>query len=325
MPRTWRMKLLERTGAPTVVAAFQAIALYVALRSWVLVINCFPVGLNLLSARVLGRIWWLLIKRHRQRAMEHLRLALGDRYTEAQLLEIARKSFEHWTQVYLVELGMTPRLITEWTWARHVELCDLGPALRELLKDRAVIMVTPHFGNFELLGYTICKLGIPIHAVMRPLDNRLITDYVMRTRAASGLELIFKRGATNRFQEIFEAHEPLCFIADQDAGRKAVFVDFFGRKAAVYKSIGIAAMHYRIPVIAGYCLRTRPGFHYQMGIERIIQPEEWESRENPLEWLTAEFTHALELSIRRAPEQYLWIHRRWKHRPKEELAAAPPV
>jgi KDO2-lipid IV(A) lauroyltransferase len=295
---------------------------YAAVRLFGLIIGAFPIETNLRTARMMGRIWHRLIRRHRERALEHLRMALGDRYDEAALRRIARQSFEHFVQVYLVEMIQTPRLVNEWSWARCVELSDLGPALRELLRERrGAIMLTPHFGNFELLGYTIARLGIPLTAVMRPLDNPRLNEHLIASREAGGLSLLFKKGATATAQEVLQAGGTLCFIADQNAGRKGVFVDFFGRQASTYKSIGLLAMNHRVPIIVGYATRTRPGFHYAVHVERIIQPEEWEQQDKPLHWVTQEYSKAMEAGIRKHPEQYLWIHRRWKSRPKDEAAA----
>jgi KDO2-lipid IV(A) lauroyltransferase len=273
----------------------------------------------------MGRIWWATMRRHRDRALDNLRAALGDRYDEPQLRRIARRSFEHFAQLYLVEAVMSPRLITEWSWARYVELHELGPALRELLDGRGLIMLTGHFGNYELLGYTICRLGLPLTAVMRPVDNPLINRYLVAAREAGGLSLLYKKGVTAVAPEVIDRGGALCFIADQDAGRKGLFVDFFGRRASTYKSIGLLAMQKRVPIVVGYAVRVQRGFHYRLAVERIIQPEEWESQSDPLRWVTQTFSHALEAAIRRWPEQYLWVHRRWKHRPKDEQLAANPA
>ncbi|MCK4342781.1 MAG: lysophospholipid acyltransferase family protein [Phycisphaerae bacterium] len=318
MAKTLTQHLNDWTEAPSLRVALRRIAEYLALRLWIIVISCFPIEMNLRTARLMGRIWWLVLKRHRERAMDNLRPALGDRYDDRQLRRIARQSCEHFAQLYLVELVLTPRIITEWSWARHVELDRLGPVLRELLADRGVIMLTGHFGNYELLGYTICRLGIPLTAIMRPLDNPLINRYLVASREAGGLSLLYKKGVTAAAPEVLDRGGALCFIADQDAGRKGLFVDFFGRKASTYKSIGLLAMQKRVPIVVGYAARVRPGFHYRLAVERIIQPEEWDCRDDPLYWITQTFSQALEAAIRRWPEQYLWVHRRWKHRPKSE-------
>jgi KDO2-lipid IV(A) lauroyltransferase len=320
------LELLYRlTAAPNLKLALRRLLEYAALRLWTLVICCFPIEMNLVTARWMGRLWWVLRRRNRETAIDNLRHALGDRYDDVRLREIARRSFEHFAQVFLVEFAMSPRIVNRWSWPRYVELGALGPALRELLSERGTIMITPHFGNFELLGHTICELGLPLTAVMRPLDNPLLNELLVQTRHASGLTLIIKRGASTEFEDVLRRGGTLCFIADQDAGRKGIFVDFFGRKASVYKSIGLAAIYFNVPVIVGHAIRTRCGFRYRIEIERIIQPREWADRDDPLRWLTTEYTAALEASIRRAPEQYLWAHRRWKHRPKEESASLKTV
>ncbi len=318
----WRAAWREMGGG---LAAFRGFALYVAVRLWATLVNGFPVSANLATARLLGRIWWTLAGKHRRRAMEHLRAALGGELTEGQLRRIAQASFLHWSQVYLVELALTQRLINLWSWARYVELGDLSEALRRLLAQRGAVMVTAHFGNFELLGYTIARLGLPIAALMRPLDNPLLNNWLLRSRETGGLELIFKKGATARADEVLRERETLCFIADQDAGKKQVFSDFFGRKASWYKSIGLLAMSHRVPVIVGSAVRTRRGFHYRIEVERIIDPEEWDASAEPLQFLTDSFAAALERAIRKHPEQYLWIHRRWKTRPRDEQPAESPA
>lgn len=288
------------------------------MRLWALVINCFPIETNLRTARMMGRIWWLIMKRHRDRAMDNLRPALGDCYNERELRDIARRSFEHFAQLYLVEQMMTQRLINPHSWSRHVTLDNLGPALSELFKDRGAIMLTAHFGNYELLGYTIARLGLPISAVMRPLDNPLLNEFLLDSREAGGLTLLYKKGASRAAVDVLEAGGTLCFISDQDAGRKGVFVDFFNRPASWYKSIGLLAMNHNVPLVVGQAVRTRPGFHYRIEVECIIQPEDWRDQDDPLLWITRTFANAIESAIRRHPEQYLWMHRRWKSRPRKK-------
>lgn len=297
---------------------------YVAFRAWSTLINWFPIEWNLRTAALLGRCWWWLSPRHRAKALENLRPSLGERYSEAELRRIARCSFEHFAQVYLIELIQTPQLVNLWSWSRYIELRDLGPALRMLLERRPAILITPHFGNIELLGYTIARLGLPLTAIMRPLDNPLLNDFLMRSRQVVGLNLVFKHGAAAQFDEVLGSGGALCFIADQDAGKKGVFADFFGRKASWYKAIGLVAMRYDAPIVVGYAARIGRGFRYRIALECVIEPAQWQSQPAPLQWITDTFASAMEASIRRFPEQYLWVHRRWKTRPREEAPVPGP-
>lgn len=287
---------------------------YATLRLGVMVFQMFPPNLNLVTARVLGWLWFKFIRRHRLRATEHLRAAFGDQFSEAQTARMARRSMQQMTMMAM-EFLFTPRRITEWSWPRHIHLKDLGPALDVLLDERGTILLTAHFGNWELLGYTLATLGFPIHAVMRPLDNPYLNEYLERTRGKRGLKLLYKKGAMAQADDVLESGGALCFIADQDAGRKGIFVDFFGQPASTYKSIGLLAIQHNVPVVVGYAKRTSLNFEYQIGVNRVIHPHEWQGRDDELRWLTQEFSNAMEDFVREAPDQYLWVHRRWKTQP----------
>jgi KDO2-lipid IV(A) lauroyltransferase len=308
-------KAHRKFRVPPALRPYTDFGLYLIIRFWAFLMECFSVDANLVTARWLGRIWWRIHRRHRMLSLKHLRASFGRQYTRAEITRIARKSFEHWAQVYLVEIIMSPRLLNRYSWPRYVELGDLSPALRELLQGRSAIMVTAHFGNFELLGFTLSRLGIPITAVMRPVDNKRLNRVLVKKRADSGMTLLDKWQVAEKAEEILESGEPLCFIADQDAGPKQYFVPFFGRPAATYKSIGLLAVAHNLTVIVGYAARTRKGFHYRIELEQIIRPEEWQDKPNPPLWVTEQYSAAMERSIRKHPEQYLWVHRRWKTQP----------
>lgn len=258
---------------------------------------------------------------HRNRAEEHLRLAFPDWSTE-QIERTALESMQHMSML-AVEVLFTPKLITRWTWSRYIRLGDLSEPIRILLAKRGCVMLTGHYGNWELLGYSLATLGFDIVAVMRPLDNEYINRFLLDKREQSGLRLLYKKGATQSAQDVLESKGTLCFIADQNAGSKGLFVDFFGRKASTYKSIALLAMQYRIPIIVGCARRTANGFKYEIEVNRIIRPDEWEGHSDELLWITQEYSQAMEQLVRKAPGQYLWMHRRWKSRPKDELASPP--
>lgn len=304
-------------SAATLGEALGDAALYVLLRFWGVLINAFPLETNRASVRFVARIWWAIDRRHRELAITHLQFAFPDADDEWRA-RVARRSFEHWAQVYLVELVLTPRLVNPWSFSRYVTFEQLGAAMHRLLTDQPLIMITPHFGNFELMGYAISRLGLPLTSIMRPLDNPLLNEYLESTRAAGGLRLVHKKGASDIAPEVLDSGGALCFIADQDAGRKGIFAEFFHRRASWYKAIGLMAMQHRVPIVVGGATRDGERFHYRVGVERLIMPHEWETHADPLQWITDEFAAAFERMIRRAPSQYLWIHRRWKTRPRDE-------
>jgi len=291
---------------------------YAAARVIAAIICCFPINWNLATARLFARIWWRIVRKHRERAIAHVRLAMGEELSDDEIERIARRSLQQ-LAMFAVEFLQVPRLINEWDWNRHIRLHNMSDAIKLVLDDRGAILLTGHFGNWELAGYLLAVFGVEISAIMRPLDNVYLNDYVVRLRRQKGLKLIDKRGAVSDAEQIIQRGGIVGFIADQNAGRKGLFVDFFGVKASTYKSIGLLAMTADAPIIIGYAHRLNNKFNYEVGVERIIAPDEWRDQDDPLRWITQEYTSAIEASVRRAPEQYLWIHRRWKSRPKGEM------
>lgn len=279
-------------------------------------LGLFPIDLNLRTARLLARGWRRVMPRHYERAVRHLELAFGNELSPEQRGRIADACLAHWT-MFAVELLCAPRLITRWRWHRHLEPHDLNEPLRLALGGRGAIVLTGHYGNWELFGHLIACFGLPIAAVMRPLDNVYLNEYLVRNRATHGLTLLNKQGAAEHAEQFLRKGYLVAFIADQDAGRKGLFVDFFGMPASTYKSIGLLAMHTRVPIVVGYARRTGRRFHYEVACERIIHPEEWEAQPDPLRWITETYTARIEAIVRRDPTQYLWIHRRWKSQPRK--------
>lgn len=284
---------------------------YAAIRSIFAVMQMFPIEWNLRTARILARLWPRLTPRHRNRAIEHLTIALGDRHTPEELERIADRSLAS-VAMFAVESICLPRLITSYSWNRYIDLGNFDEALATILEGRGAILVTGHYGAFELMGHLLAALGLDVVAVMRPLDNVYLNRFLVRSRRQQGLDLLDKKGATAKAEEIIREGRLLGFVGDQDAGRKGIFVDFFRRPASTYKSIGLLAMATQCPIIVGYARRQGNRARYTVGVQRIIRPGEWEQQGDPLRWITQEYTSAIEAFVREEPEQYLWIHRRWK-------------
>ncbi len=257
----------------------------------------------------------------RDRARGHVRLAFPD-LDDREIDRIALCSFEHLIQL-IIEVCHTPRLIHEDSWSYRVRLGEIGPTLQLLNSDQPVIMVTGHLGNWEVLGYLLTVVGYRVHAIARPLDNQRINDWLLGVRERKGLRVVTKWNATDGMLEILKTDGLLAFIADQNAGDKGLFVPFFGRLASAYKSIGLLAITQNIPIICGYAKRLPHGYHFELGAADIIYPQDWSNQPDPLYYVTARYTRAIEQMVRACPEQYLWMHRRWKSRPRFERQGKP--
>jgi KDO2-lipid IV(A) lauroyltransferase len=143
-----------------------------------------------------------------------------------------------------------------------------------------------------------------------------LNKYLYGVRQKKGQKIINKKGASNDIGKVLEKGASLGFIADQDAGRKGVFIDFFGRKASAYKSIALSAMYYNVPIAVAVSRRVGNKFLFEIEVQRVIMPEEWQDKDNPILWVTQEYNSAFEAAIRKDPSQYWWMHRRWKSQPR---------
>jgi KDO2-lipid IV(A) lauroyltransferase len=292
---------------------------YLALRIVAVFLGMFSVRTNYRTGRWIGELLWRIDPRHRRIAREHLRRSFPD-WPAERVDRVARRSMHN--LLYLgLEVAFTPRLITPLTWRRHVRLRNMSETLRHLLaREQGLILLTGHFGNFEVVGYTMATLGFPTISVARPLDNPYIWEHVVGLLERTGQSFLYKKGAMQSADAVLGAGGSLSVVADQDAGRRGLFVDFFGRAASTYKSIALLAIRYEVPVLIGYGKRLSDAFDFEIGVQRIIRPAEWAGEDDPVRWITQEYTRELENVVRSAPEQYLWAHRRWKHRPDGTIA-----
>ena len=284
-------------------------------------LQCWPVNLNLRVAKILGDIMYRLDRKHRERALANLRRSfpeLPDRTREV----LARRSMQE-LFMFFVEMFFTTRLIRIDSWARYIVLENFQKPFELMVKrEGGLIMLTGHYGNFEILGYLLATLGFPTSSVARPLDNPYLSDFVFGVRERKGQRIIAKKGATDDVVDVIEGGGAVAFVADQNAGSKGMFVDFFGRKASTYKSIGLLAMQYNVPVVVGYARRLNDQFKFVVGVQDTIFPDDWQTQDDPLRYITQRYTKALEDAIRADPGQYWWVHRRWKTRPKNETPEA---
>ena len=291
---------------------------YLAARTAAAVLTSFDIEANLRTAAVVGRWMYRLDRRHRLRAMHHLAIAFPH-WSAGKRRRVCIGSFEHFAQLG-VELCHSGRLIHRDTWSRRARFTNLGPMLKRLNAGRPMILLTGHLGNWEILGSLMGVLGYPIDALFRPLDNPLLNAWVMQIRSRHGLRLVVKWDAADFMQQRLVAGGALGFIADQNAGDRGLFVPFFGRLASTYKSIGLLAIRYEVPIVCAYALRAPLGCRFDVGIQDVLWPEQFLNRPDPLYYVTARYMYAIEQMVRRSPHQYLWIHRRWRSRPAFERA-----
>ncbi len=291
------------------------LAQYLGVRALVGVAQAMTIEQSYALADGLAAVLYRVDRRHREVAMENLRLAFGEEYDERGRDKIVRGVYRHFCRM-VIEMLHIPRKLNITNWRRYVELIEPGPMVGHLLDGGPIVMLSGHFGNWELAGYVLGMFGFPSSSVARTLDNPYLDRFLRTFRERTGQKLIAKKGGYDEMLGVLGDGRILSFLADQDAGERGLFVDFFGRPASTHKAIALLALDYRAPIVVGYARRVGPGFRYEVGCADVIDPAELSGGADDVRIVTQRFTTALERVIRRDPDQYLWLHRRWKHRPK---------
>jgi KDO2-lipid IV(A) lauroyltransferase len=224
----------------------------------------------------------------------------------------------------LIEIIHLPRKMHPTTWRRYFDLDnERGRILVDcLLSPRPVMLVTGHFGNWEMGGFALGLFGFRGYAIARPLDNRYLDEYLRRFRESTGQKVLAKQGDFDQIQNVLAEGGVLETLADQDAGPRGLFVDFFGRPASTHKAVALLSLEHRVPLLVFGAAKRGEPMQYQALVQDVISPEEYDGRPDAIQDITQRFTSALEGMIRTAPAQYFWLHRRWKHQPAKRRRQA---
>lgn len=286
---------------------------FLAVRIAVCIIQCLSLKASRSLAVGLAWVAYKVDKRHRRVAAENLWRAYPELGYDA-VDQLVRDVYRHFLTV-VIEIVQIPRKLCVTNWKKYIELAGGPEIVRALLSDRPLLIVTGHFGNWEMAGYTLGLLGFKTYAIARPLDNPYLNDYFLRFRQKTGQTIINKNGDFDRLVHVLQSGGVVATLADQDAGQRGLFVDFFGRPASTHKAVALLALEHQVPMAVSGAPRVGAAMKYLSVTEEVIFPEEYAKERDPVRALTQRFTAALERLIRRYPEQYFWLHRRWKHQP----------
>lgn len=288
---------------------------YAGVRGLTALLYILPVRVTLTIACGGGKLLWLCYARGRERALENLSAAYPDK-DQTWLKKTAKRSFEHIVMLS-VDILLTPYLARKDNWQQYGEYKNVEHAKWLMQEGKGVILVTGHYGNFEILGYIMGLFGFNLYSVARPLDNKHLNQYILSIRERHGQKIIDKQGAAELMSKVSTEGASLGLIADQDAGKKGLFVDFFGRPASTFKSIAVMAAMHNMPVAVGYSRRIGNQYRFEIGVKRIIFPQAWVNQKDPVRWITEQYTQTIEAIVREDPTQYWWVHRRWKTAPRK--------
>ena len=267
-------------------------------------------GLAALFHRVL-KIRASVIDENLAEAYPHLSRAARD--------AMARAMWEH-LFLMVAEIGHARRKIHAYTWRRHFSFVRASEIVNLTLSDRPVVFVSGHFGNFEMGGFLLGLFGMPTYTIARPLDNPYLNRFLNEFRGTTGQYMLPKEGSAQRIAELLDQGAAICALGDQAAGPKGCWIEFFGRPASSHKAIAVFSLTSDCPLAVTFCRRLDGPLKFETGMQGLADPLDSEYNLGTIPALTQWYNDQLEQAVRRAPEQYWWLHRRWKGEPRRSPA-----
>lgn len=203
--------------------------------------------------------------------------------------------------------------LTDMTFIRDkMEFAGLEHLDAALRAGKGGVLVTGHFGSWELMGCALVRMGYPLTFVVGVQRNPLVQRLMNNLRGECGIDVIEPKSLL-RTTRVLRENRFIALLSDQDAGREGLFVDFLGEPASTPPGAARLAVLTGAPVITGFIVRVGPNRH-RIVIEHPAQFDENLSREENIRRLTEAYTASIESYVRRYPDHYLWAHRRWKTR-----------
>jgi KDO2-lipid IV(A) lauroyltransferase len=265
----------------------------------------------------IGALMRRLSPRHYRIVLANLRQAFGEERSEEELHALARACYTHLGKC-LTEFIRLPRLgpegikqIAEFRGAEHITAA--------LAQGKGAILLTGHLGNWEMAGARIAAEGFPVVAIARAQRDSTITDYILKTREATGMKIYHRESAVRASLLALRGNELVGMLMDQNAGDDGVFVDFFGRLASTAAGAAVFALKTEAPVLPTFGYR-KPDDRHVITIDAPVPLTRTGDHKQDVLENTARYTKVVEEKIRAHPEQWFWLHKRWKSRPPEERA-----
>jgi KDO2-lipid IV(A) lauroyltransferase len=290
--------------------------MYLLLRYIIAALDVFTYDFARRIGKLIGRIMYVLDAKHRKIAVKNIERAEGMPKKPRDVHRLVRRVYEHFA-VGAIETLLIPRMTTRGDLDRFVKLENFHLLDEALAKGRGAIVVLAHMGNWEVSGLAVSLKGYDLSSIARPIENPFLDAYVNRLRRSTGQEIIPKQRAVRSMAESLKANKILAILADQNARKNGIFVPFFGRPASTVRSPALMALKYGAPIIPVKTIRSGRN-EYRVVVTPEIPVPKGTDREKIIEKVTADVTARLEEFIREHPEQWMWLHARWKTKPESE-------
>ena len=292
---------------------------YLAVASVALCVRALPLPAVRRLGEWLGLTFYLVDRVHRRIALANLEVAFPKK-SALECRAVAKSMFQHFGRLLLelLKYSSLPKerqlALVDWEGEERVRLA--------LAQGKGILFCTGHFGFWEQQALAHALKFEPMAVMARPLDNPKLHDLLEGIRTSNGNEVVYRRGAVRKVLRLLAEGKAVGILIDQHmTSADAIYVDFFGRPAATTSTLAALALRTGAPVIPLFAFPL-PGGRYRMIYEHPVEPPQPDSQDAVREF-TQRCTDVLEMHVRRHPELWLWMHRRWRDAPGPALAAAP--
>ena len=261
----------------------------------------------------LGTLMYHILPRRREIGYKNLTIAFGNELSDEEKQRILKLNFKNLGKS-IAEVLHFSQMSKEYV---REKVTRVGQEHYLAAKQRAgkVIYLTAHVGNWEMGPFALSVFETPGTGVVRPLDNRYLDRHVTRLRTRYGNKLLARRDGFRDILAALKRNEDIGILMDQNTVRsQGVFVDFFGKTASTIPVIAVLALRYNVPVIPIFIVRTGFDTHTIHVLPEVTIQKTGDTRKD-IESNTARFNKIIEDFIRQYPDQWFWVHNRWKTQP----------
>jgi KDO2-lipid IV(A) lauroyltransferase len=260
-------------------------------------------------SRILGSFWFQADKRHRTIATENLTRAFGDEKNPADIRELAERTFQHLIRI-IFDIGWYLHICPE-EFHNHFRIEGLEHLSNALSKGKGVLALTAHIGNWEMLSAISAMTDTRVTVVYRPLDFLPLENFFANLRTRFGATLISKANSMRKILSSLKSGETVVMLMDQNVDwYEGVFADYFGHLVCTSKGLALIALKTGAPVVPAFLVRDASGFLAQFCPEiPLIRTGD---KIKDVEENTRQYNKAIEDFVRRFPDQWFWVHQRFK-------------
>ena len=287
---------------------------YGVVRMLVAIIQVMPYDMGDSMCHAIGYLAHKRLRIREQTTLGNLRRIFPEQTDESH----DRLSGQMWHHLLLMvcEIAWAQRRLHLTNWSRHVTFRDNKRMLQYTLSSRPTVVVTGHFGNFEVGGYVSGLMGLSTLTIARRLDNRFLHTWVERFRSAKGQHMVDKEGCAPVVEQHLKDGGILSLLADQHAGDKGCWVDFMGAPASCHKALSLFTLSADAPMVVVSARRMqRKPMQFEVHCSGIADPRDGGQECASVTELTKWYNERLASAVALAPEQYWWLHRRWRTPP----------